>query len=237
MEKRHRQAQPWQEGFQGPDEGARPRIREGLGTAPKSLAARFYQLASGHAMTVPFLKKRFGWIDSDIRWWCGTGRQAREHLFKECITWREEIGTLWKEAAGPAGYKKTDGERVGKGRKGFGYRVRCRPGLGYTTVRDLLSSERYVQEVLRTTKVGMVKQELLPDSGGVFLSFFPSVFPSSPFSPFFLFFPCFPFLPLFLSIRACGRLSRHLMALRGRSQDLLFSLSMLWCCHRPRASV
>ena len=44
--------------FKAPAEGARPRIREGLRAAPKGLAARFYQLASGHAMTAPFLKDR-----------------------------------------------------------------------------------------------------------------------------------------------------------------------------------
>lgn len=36
----------------------RPRIREGLRRVSKGLAARFYQLYSGHAMIAPFLKDR-----------------------------------------------------------------------------------------------------------------------------------------------------------------------------------
>ena len=52
---------------------------------------------------------------------------TREHLLKECITWRKEIRTLWKEV-GQAGDKEAGRERVGKGRKGFWYRVRSGPG-------------------------------------------------------------------------------------------------------------
>ena len=92
-------------------------------------------------------------------WWCGTGRQTREHLFKECIKWRREIRTLRKEV-GQVGGKKEGEERVGKGRKGFGYRVRCGTGPGNTTVEELLSGERNVAAVLdflRATRVGMVK--------------------------------------------------------------------------------
>ena len=43
-----------------------PRIPEPLRKAPKALASRFFQLASGHAMTAPFLKSKFKWTDSDI---------------------------------------------------------------------------------------------------------------------------------------------------------------------------
>ena len=65
-----------------------------LRQAPKETASRFFQLASGHAMITPFLKDRFGWVDPALCWWCGTGRQAREHLFKECVTWKCEIRKL-----------------------------------------------------------------------------------------------------------------------------------------------
>ena len=61
--------------------------------------------------------------------------------------------------------RKTGGERVGKGRKGLGYRVRGGPGPGNTiTVRELLSDERYIGAVLnflRATKVGMVKEGVI----------------------------------------------------------------------------
>ena len=79
-------------------EGEVPRIPPGLRRAPKEVASRFFQLASGHAMIAPFLKEKFGWVDSDSCWWCSGGRQSREHLFKECNTWKDEIRTLWKEA-------------------------------------------------------------------------------------------------------------------------------------------
>ena len=71
-------------------EGARPRIRDDLRRAPKRIAARFFLLASDHAIAAPFLRERFGWISSDICWRCGSGRQTREHLFKECITCQEQ---------------------------------------------------------------------------------------------------------------------------------------------------
>ena len=81
--------------FSCPKEGKRPQIRRDIGNAPKGIASRFYQLASGHAWLAPFLRERFGWVDSDTCWWCGSGRQTREHCFKECITWKDEIKTLW----------------------------------------------------------------------------------------------------------------------------------------------
>lgn len=102
-------------------------------------------------MTAPFLKERLGWIESDTCWWYGTGRQTREHLPKECVTWRREIGTLWKEV-GREGGRGAGGEgheegRVGKGGKDFGYRVRGGAGPGKITVGELLSEERYAGAV------------------------------------------------------------------------------------------
>ena len=69
--------------FRVPAEGERPRIPLGLQRAPKELASLSFQLSSGHAMTAPFLKEKFGWVESDGCWWCGGGR---EHLFKEFRT-------------------------------------------------------------------------------------------------------------------------------------------------------
>ena len=59
---------------------SRPGIRPQLRLATKRVAARFFQLLSGHAMIAPFLKERWGLADSDICWWCRKGRQSREHL-------------------------------------------------------------------------------------------------------------------------------------------------------------
>ena len=63
-----------------------PKIPKELQKAPEKLASRFFQLASGHAMIAPFLKEKLGWIRSNICWWCESGRQTREHLFKERLT-------------------------------------------------------------------------------------------------------------------------------------------------------
>lgn len=52
--------------FKVPDQGKRPRLRRSMGPVSKGLASRFLQLSSGHTMLVPFLKKRFGWVESDI---------------------------------------------------------------------------------------------------------------------------------------------------------------------------
>jgi len=52
-------------------------------TSVNSLAARFYQLKSGHTPTGVYLK-RFSHRDDDNWWWCGgTVAQMREHLVLE----------------------------------------------------------------------------------------------------------------------------------------------------------
>ena len=57
-----------------PVEGEVPRTPVEPRSAPKEVVSRFFQLASGHAMTAPFIKEKFGWIESDICWWCGSAR-------------------------------------------------------------------------------------------------------------------------------------------------------------------
>ena len=67
-----------------PTTGSKLTIRPALRWALKSVAARFFQLPSGHSLIAPFLRDRWGWTDTDRCWWCSKGRQSREHLFKEC---------------------------------------------------------------------------------------------------------------------------------------------------------
>ena len=50
-------------------------------------------------MTAPFPKKRWGWVESDVCWWCGAARQTRGHYFKECIAWRERSESYGNEWA------------------------------------------------------------------------------------------------------------------------------------------
>jgi hypothetical protein len=60
------------------------------------VAAQYYQLMTGHAVIAPYLKEKLKKKDSDTCWWCEAGRrQTRDHLFKECSTWKNEIKDLW----------------------------------------------------------------------------------------------------------------------------------------------
>ena len=150
--------------FEKPRGGARPRIRPLLRTTRKSVAARYFQLLSGHAMIAPFLKDRWGWTDTDRCWWCERGRQSRDHLFKECKAWEREIRELWTTVGGISG-KREDRDGPFKSRKGFGFHVvqaRARPSN--TSVRELLSDSRYTEAVLvflGKTRVGEAKEGVI----------------------------------------------------------------------------
>ena len=90
------------------------------------------------------------------------GRQSRDHLFKECRTWKDGIRELWETVGNISGKKNREEgiDRPFKSRKGFGYHVRqsgARPSN--TTIRELLD-ERYREAVLKflgSTRVGEVK--------------------------------------------------------------------------------
>ena len=121
--------------------------------APKELASRFFQLASGHALTAPSLKEKFGWTESDLCWWCGSRRRTREHLFKERSAWKKEIRELWKEVGKVSGTCGDERKSMYKGRKGFFIGWRDRDGRvvrrpGNTSVRTLMSERRFVPTVL-----------------------------------------------------------------------------------------
>lgn len=111
-------------------------------------------------MTDPFLKERWGWIESDVCWWCGTGKQTRVYCFRECIAWRGEIRELWK-GVGLVRKKRPGAGRIGSGRKGFRYGVCQGAGPGNTNVRELLPNERCTLEFLRATKVGEIKSGII----------------------------------------------------------------------------
>ena len=156
--------------YRVPVAGEVPRIPRALQRARKSLASRFFQLSSGHAMTAPFLRDKFGWVESDQCWWCDGGRQSREHLFKECRTWKDQIRKLWKkvgeasgEASGESTLKKSRGRHKNKGRgKGFGL---CESGgkvrPGNCSMSRLFGDARfteYVLEFLEETDIGKIKK-------------------------------------------------------------------------------
>ena len=142
-----------------------PRIPRALQGIPKELATRFFQLASGHAMIAPFLREKFGWVESDSCWWCSGGRQSCEHLFKECRTWMEEIKTLWKTLGDISGVLRDRPGGVYKGRKGFlvgttGGRV----GPGNCSVRRLFGDPRFSEAILKflaDMRVGKIKKGVI----------------------------------------------------------------------------
>ena len=150
--------------FDGPDKRARPKIRTLLRKTRKGVASRYFQLLSGHSMTAPFLKDRWGWTISDACWWCNGGRQSRDHLFKECKTWEKEIRELWN-AVGKISGRREGGDGPFKSRRGFGFHVRrARARPSNTTVRELLSNSRYTEAVLRfleQTRMGEVKEGVI----------------------------------------------------------------------------
>ena len=159
--------------FSIPREGTVPRIPTALAGTRKDLAARFFQLASGHAMIAPFLEEKFRWVSSSQCWWCCSGRQSREHLFKECHTWKDEIRRLWKEVGEISDADRncseggSGGRKYGKRRrkKGFGFLSQehsVRPGN--CSVGRLMFDQRFTDAVLsflRDTQVGMIKKGVL----------------------------------------------------------------------------
>ena len=153
-----------------------PKIPEAIRRAPKAIASRYFQLASGHAMIAPFLKEKFKWVESDICWWCTKSRQTREHLFKECSTWKDEIRQLWKEVAAATEDKNLGGMMTGtKRRGGKGFRLGFRAGEsrrgrrpGNTSVGVLMADERCIPAVLSflsSTRCGQVKEGILAERG------------------------------------------------------------------------
>ncbi|TGZ81302.1 hypothetical protein EX30DRAFT_340922, partial [Ascodesmis nigricans] len=62
--------------------------------ARKKVALQYYRFAADRAVTAVYLKS-IGKRDSDECWWCDGPRQTRDHLFKECRTWRREQERLW----------------------------------------------------------------------------------------------------------------------------------------------
>ena len=95
------------------------------------------------------------------------GRQSREHLFKECRTWKEEIRRLWKEVGEISVEGRKGPGRTGlkRRRKGFGFfSHRFRVGPGNCTVRSLLCEPLYTEAVLRfleSTGVGKIKKGVI----------------------------------------------------------------------------
>ena len=116
-------------------------------------------------MIAPFLKEKFGWVESDTCWWCSTGRQSREHLFKECRAWREKIRLLWKTVGDISGKPNDRPGGTYKGRKGFTLgSSKGRTSPGNFSVGKLFGDPRFTEAVLRflaDTGVGKIKKGVI----------------------------------------------------------------------------
>jgi len=107
--------------------------------ANKRLAARFYQLKTGHCLTGQYLAWTTRRLDASC-WWCQHSIQSREHLFKNCPQWKSQQKTLWATVLDET--KKLPGPTKGRDR---------------TNIAELLADERCSQAVLvflATTDVG-----------------------------------------------------------------------------------
>ncbi|KAI5853747.1 hypothetical protein BZA05DRAFT_394570 [Tricharina praecox] len=100
----------------------------------KRVAARYYQLKTGHALTGQHLAWTKNRPTAEC-WWCGYKTQTREHLFKNCTQWREQQKILWTEVR----------KKIGRGKDRF-------------KIRDLFANQECSKAVLyfltTTTDVG-----------------------------------------------------------------------------------
>lgn len=72
------------------------RINSTLGKSPKKIAARYYQLKTGHGAFGAYLA-RIGALDTPRCWWCNAREQTVVHLYTECRRWRKERRKLIRE--------------------------------------------------------------------------------------------------------------------------------------------
>jgi hypothetical protein len=61
---------------------------------------------TGQAVIAPYLKCKIKTADSDECRWCEVlgKRQSWEHLFKECLQWKEEVKELWRKVRRVTGW-------------------------------------------------------------------------------------------------------------------------------------
>ena len=71
--------------------------------AKKTIAERFYQLKSGHALIAKY-QLRIGKRRDMKCWWCGHEYQTQDHLFKWCTRWKREQKRIWVD-----GQERKDG--------------------------------------------------------------------------------------------------------------------------------
>jgi len=133
-EKKWAEAREWAGGRTSKKKYRMPKSQRPNGTvatSAKKLAARFYQLKTGHACTGKYLH----WTKarpSAQCWWCLHPKQTREHLLKGCPRWRKQQKVLWKEV-----WKET-----GKGRRWWkAHELFAEPGCSQAVLNFLSSTD------------------------------------------------------------------------------------------------
>ena len=104
----------------------------------KKLAARFYQLKSGHCLTGQYLQWATRRPDAKC-WWCNCKSQTREHLFKNFTQWKSQQKTLLAVVS----------EETGRGKDRF-------------KISELFADERCSKAILdfpATTEVGRTARD------------------------------------------------------------------------------
>ena len=145
-----------------PTSTARLRIRPPLRAVPKAVAARHFQLLSGHAMIAPLSRERWGLVDRDTCWWCEKADKAVKISLQSAYMDRRDFQSImergrrgiWRESRWRGTYLKS--------RKGFGYHVRqasARPRN--TAIRNLLPDARCEAYVSAATRVVMMREGVL----------------------------------------------------------------------------
>jgi hypothetical protein len=121
-------------------------MRKALKKERKSLASRYYQLLTGHAITASYLSEKIKKTDSDRCWWCDSyKKQTRHHLFVECDKWKPQQKVLWRKVGKELGWKHPKIVRIS----------------------DLFGDERATEAVLqflRDTDVGKPRKIVPPAS-------------------------------------------------------------------------
>ena len=72
------------------------KIDKHIRDAKKSIAARYLQLKSGHAITGAHLF-RIGKVQNAQCWWCGRNSQTVSHLLLECQKWRRQRNSMLRK--------------------------------------------------------------------------------------------------------------------------------------------
>jgi hypothetical protein len=72
------------------------KIDKHIRDAKKSIAARYLQLKSGHAITGAHLL-RIGKVQNAQCWWCGGNSQTVSHLLLECRKWRRQRDSMLRK--------------------------------------------------------------------------------------------------------------------------------------------